>query len=292
MNHLPLFFLGVLFFSGSPALAGEIGTKDTIIYLRTLQAASGGFLPRQPAGASVQPSLRSTSSAIRALHYLGGEVPDKAACITFVESCFDPKSGAFRDTPVGKTDLFTTAVGIMAVVELKMPLEKYGKPASEYLTDHAKTFEDVRIAAAGFESLKQDSQRNKQWLKDIRKLTNPDGTFGEGAERARATGGGGALILRLGGMVDRDAVLAALKKGQRRTGGYGKGDAGDASDLETTYRVMRSFMMLKSQPNDVAALKAFIAKCRNPDGGYGTVPGEASSASGTYFAASIQHWLR
>jgi prenyltransferase beta subunit len=292
MARLTLLFLGALFFSGSPALAGETGVKDTIIYLQKLQASSGGFLPYQPTVVSVHPTLRSTSAAIRALRYLGGEVPDKAACIKFVESCFDPKTGAFSDTPRGEGDLFTTAVGIMAVVELKMPPDKYATPASRYVTDNAKTFEDIRIAAAAFESLKQASTRNDLWLKDIRKTENADGTFGKGTEQARATGGGVALALRLGGKIaEPDAVITVLKKGQRKTGAYGKGDAGDASDLETTYRVMRSFMMLKSRPDDVAALRAFIAKCRNSDGGYGIAPGQASSASGTYFAVIIQHWL-
>ena len=100
-----------------------------------------------------------------------------------------------------------------------------------------------------------------------------------------------AAILRLGGKVDERAVLDAMKKGQRKTGGFGKEDAGDASDLETTYRVMRSFMMLKSRPNDVPALEAFIAKCRNGDGGYGVVPGQPSSVSGCYYAAIIRLWL-
>ena len=293
MYRPPLLILWVVFFSDSSALAGEAGTKDTIIYLRTLQDLSGGFLPNRPKADSVQPSLRSTTAAIRALHYLGTDTPNKGACIKFVESCFDPMTGAFSDTPGGKADLFTTAVGIMAVVELKMPLERYAKPASQYLTDNAKSFEDIRIAAAGFESLKQKSARNDLWLKEIRKLANGDGTFGKGTEQARATGGGVALVLRLGGKIaEPDAVLTALKNGQRKSGGFGKGDAGDASDLETTYRVMRSFRMLKSRPDDVAALKAFIAKCRNSDGGYGVAPGQVSSASGTYFASIIQHWLR
>jgi prenyltransferase beta subunit len=293
MTRLRLLLLGSLFFSGSPAFAGESGVKDTIIYLQKLQTPLGGFLPNQPVATAGQPSLRATVAAIRALHYLGGEVPDKPGCAKFVATCFHPKTGAFSDTPQGAGDLFSTAVGIMAVVELKMPLEKYAPPASRYLADNAKSFEDIRIAAAAVESLKQKSIRNDIWLKDIGKIANRDGTFGAGADQARATGGGVALVLRLHGKIgDRDAVLAALKKGQRKTGGYGKAEAGDASDLETTYRVMRSFMMLKSRPDDVVALQTFIAKCRNADGGYGLAPGQASSASSTYFAVIIQHWLK
>ena len=38
-------------------------------------------------------------------------------------------------------------------------------------------------------------------------------------------------------------------------------------------------------------LRAFVAKCRNDDGGYGVAPGLASTAGGTYFASIILHWL-
>jgi hypothetical protein len=293
MTRVRMLLLASLFFSGFPAFGGEVGVKDTIIYLQKLQTPSGGFLPNQHEAVTGQPSLRATVSAIRALHYLGGEVPDKTACVKFVASCFQPTTGAFSDTPQGQGDLFATAVGIMGVVELKMPLEKYAPPASRYLADNAKTFENIRIAAAAFESLKQKSERNDLWLNDIGKMANADGTFGKGADRARATGGGVALMLRLHGKIaEPDAVLAALKKGQRKSGGFGKADAGDASDLETTYRVMRTFMMLKSRPDNVASLQAFIGKCRNSDGGYGVAPGQASSASSTYFAVIIQHWLK
>ena len=63
------------------------------------------------------------------------------------------------------------------------------------------------------------------------------------------------------------------------------------SDLETTYRVMRAFMMLKDRPSDVNGLRRFIARCRNTDGGYGVAPGQPSTVGGSYFAAIIRHWL-
>lgn len=293
MTRASPLLLGVLFFSPTTISAGETGAKDIIIYLQSLQTASGGFLPASPQpGESSAPTLRATTSAVRALRYFGGPVLKKQACATFVDRCFDPNTGAFADTPGGKVDLFTTAVGVMAVVDLKMPVDKYAEPAIKYLAENAKTFEDIRIAAAAFESLETESPRKEQWLKEIRKIQNADGTYGNGTGKARATGGAVAAVLRLGGKVaDADKVLQALKQGQRKTGGYGKDDAGDGSDLETTYRVMRSFMMLKSRPDDVPALQGLIAKCRNADGGYGVAPGQPSSASGTYFAAIIRHWL-
>ena len=45
------------------------------------------------------------------------------------------------------------------------------------------------------------------------------------------------------------------------------------------------------KPANSATLQSFIAKCRNEDGGYGGAPGQASSASGTYYAGIILQWL-
>jgi hypothetical protein len=279
--------LAAIFFVAAPAPGGETAVKEAIGYLQKLQSPKGGFLPMQPVAVSLQPSLRATSAAARALRYFGGEVPDKAECIKFVESCFEGNTGAFRDAPGRKADVFVTAVGVMAVVELKMPVDKYADRATKYLSENAKSFEEIRLAAAAFESLDKEAPRKEQWLKEIHKMQNSDDTFGEGANQARTTGGAAAAILRLGGKVDRDAVLKVLKQGQLKSGGFGINDA----DLETTYRVMRTFMMLKSRPADVPALEGFIAKCRNNDGGYGVKPGDASSASATYYAAIIRHWL-
>jgi hypothetical protein len=292
MKRFILLLLVPIFFAGTASPAGEKGSKDTIAYVRDLQTPLGGYLAKKPApGFSENISLRSTSAALRTLHYLGSDIPDRALSLKFVESCFNQATGGFADHPVGKVDVFSTAIGAMAAVELKAT-DRYSSKVVNYLTEHARSFEDIRIAAAALESLGKTSPRNEEWIKEIRKKQNTDGTFGTGAGQARDTGGAVAAILRLGGKVDRDAVLQALKKAQRKTGGFGKADAGDASDLETTYRVMRTFMMLKSRPDDVPALEAFIAKCRNSDGGYGVAPGQPSSVSGCYYAAIIRKWLK
>jgi len=41
----------------------------------------------------------------------------------------------------------------------------------------------------------------------------------------------------------------------------------------------------------VEQLRGFIDACRNRDGGYGVASGKPSTVSGTYYAATIQHWL-
>ena len=49
--------------------------------------------------------------------------------------------------------------------------------------------------------------------------------------------------------------------------------------------------MLKEKLANVEGMRRFIARCRNSDGGYGVTPGQTSSASGTYYAGIILHWL-
>jgi prenyltransferase beta subunit len=277
----------------APLGAGELGLKQTIAYVQKLQTPSGGFLPQAPApNIRAVPTLRSTSAAVRALHYLGADIPDKDACIKYVESCHDAASGGFSDGPKGKPDVYTTAVGLMALAELKMPAEKYAAGAIKFMTEKAKTFEEIRIAAAGLESLKEKSPRAEEWLKEVAKLQNEDGTFGKGPGKARATGGSVVTLVRLGGTpANTNNIVKTLVDGQRQNGGYGKDDE-IASDLETTYRVMRCFVMLKARPADTEGIRSFVAKCRNGDGGYGIAPGQPSSVAGTYFAAVITQWQK
>ena len=94
----------------------KTGVEQTTEYVRKLQTKTGGFLSAAPGpDATAEPTLRSTSAAVRALGYLKGKVPNPQECVQFVESCHDAASGGFSDAPRGKPDLFTTAVGIMAV---------------------------------------------------------------------------------------------------------------------------------------------------------------------------------
>jgi hypothetical protein len=91
-------------------------------------------------------------------------------------------------------------------------------------------------------------------------------------------------------VVQRQNVLKTLKDGQRPDGGFGKADA-EGSDLETTYRVMRAFVMLDAKPDNVEGVRSFVAKCRNDDHGFGVTPEQPSSVGATYYAAIISHWL-
>src|SRR6202043_1929575 len=102
--------------SARMALAGDPGVPATIAYLQKLQTPSGGFLAQAPTSENKgMPTLKSTSSAVRALHYLKGEIPNQEAAMKFIAGCYDAQNGGFVDTPKGKADVVTTAIGLMAV---------------------------------------------------------------------------------------------------------------------------------------------------------------------------------
>jgi prenyltransferase beta subunit len=267
--------------------------QQTVAALQDLQRQDGGFRPNFPGARSensTKSSLRATTSALRALKYFGGQVKHQQASADFVKSCFDKATGGFAEKPGGDPDATTTAIGLMAVVEVNLPVKDYSEAASTYLAKHARTFEEIRLAAAAMEAIQERSSQTEAWLAQIAQMRNEDGTYGKGDGIARATGGAVAAVLRLGGTVEqRDNVLRALQAGQRSDGGFGQ-EGKRGSDLETSYRVTRAFHMLKEKPNS-ERLRAFIGKCRNADGGYGVTPGQPSQVGATYFAAMILHWL-
>ena len=238
-------------------------------------------------------TLRATSAGIRAIGYWGGEVPDPDAARKFVGALFDKKTGGFRSSAAAdaRADVYNTAIGLMAVVELKMPLDEIEKPAIAYLGEHAKNFEEIRIAVAGLEAVGKLPPQSKDWLTQLEKMKNADGSWGKGDGAARDTGGTAVAILRLGGNLGaREAVLKAMRAGQRKDGGFGQ-PSSETSDLETTYRVMRCFMMMKEEPAEPAKVRAFIASCRAADGGYGVAPKQPSNVGGTYFAGIVLKWM-
>lgn len=277
----------------TPVLGQTAEEKQaTIEYLRNLQTASGGFMPAKAPEKKLPPSLRATSAAIRALKYFGGTPADAKSAAEFVARCFDKEAGGFRDHPdVADLNVGLTAVGIMAVIELKMPMSDYREKVEEFLNDRPKDFEEIRIAVAGFEALKRRSSRRDEWYALIIKMEGEKG-WGEGDGKARDTGSAVAALLRLGvKLQDRDVVqyVKTIKNGQRTDGGFGKAGA-KSSDLESCYRVTRALFMLKEKPN-VDELRKFISRCRNSDGGYGLSPGQPSAVGNTYFAGIILHWL-
>lgn len=258
----------------------------TAAYLASFQNHDGGFAAK-PGGPS---SLGSTSSAIRSLKYVGGSIPDVLGCVKYVKSCYNESSGGFAPTPDGTPDVRTTAIGLMAITELKIPADKMAEGAIKFFSQHVKGFEDVRIAVAGLEAVDRPSPDFEKWTKLVEEMRNPDGTFGKGSAQARDTGGAAVALLRMGVKLDkREAALAALRAGQRPDGAWSR-DGGE-SDLEASYRIMRCFYML-NEPPDLDRLRGFIARCRHSDGGYSVKPGGAPDLSGTYYASIISRWAK
>jgi poly(3-hydroxybutyrate) depolymerase len=286
----PLFGFGLLACVILSALVARAQTPQemaqTARYLAAFQNPEGGFAG-QVGGES---SLGSTSSVVRSLKNVAGSIPDVPKCIAYVKSCRDAASGGFAPKPGGTPDVRTTAVALMAVGELKVADEETVKGAVEYLSKNAKSFEDIRIAVAGLEAVNAKSPEFPAWTKQVNADRNADGTWGTNGGQARATGSAAVALLRMGAELDKkDAVLAALRASQRPDGGWSKD--GGTSDFETTYRVMRGFFMMKESP-DLDRVRSYVARHRQSDGGYSSTPGGTADIGGTYFATTVNRWVR
>jgi acetyl esterase/lipase/prenyltransferase beta subunit len=272
----------------SPALRAQTPAElaQTAAFVAAHQNPDGGFA----ATAGGPSSLGATSSAIRSLKYTAGSIPDVPACIAYVQKCRDADSGGFAQAPGGPPDVPTTAVGLMATSELKVAGDDIVSGAIRYFSGHVKGFEDIRIAVAGLEAVAAKSPDVPKWRTQVEADRNPDGTWGEGPGKARATGGAAVALLRMGVDLDKkDAVIAALKGGQRPEGGWSAGEG--PADLGSSYRVMRAFFMLGETP-DLDRLLAWIARHRQADGGYGPAPGKPADIGSTYSATIMIRWAR
>jgi prenyltransferase beta subunit len=286
----------LLSLSGQPAQLDQKDREATIRWILQQQVDRGGFLLKpHPPNLDVipQPSLRATSGAVRALLYLRAPIPNVDRHRQFVLSCYDPQSGGFAE-PGGQPDVTLTSVGIMAAVALQIPPQEYAR-SWEYLQRHAKSFEEVRIAAAAVEAagVKNCPFDIRPWIAQGHKAAEQALQRNPAQGGARDLGSAVALILRLGGDVTSEQnqrYTQFLRQGQRPDGGWGKSDS-EHSDLESTYRVMRAFVHLRSKPRDIPALSRFLAAQRSPQGAYAVAPAEAPSMSGTYYAAAMLHWL-
>jgi hypothetical protein len=299
MKRTCLFVLGFVAWLSPQCRAEPPFARRTIDYVQKLQFKDGKYKGSFGASENAGPSLGATVAAVRALRYLGGEVPDPDGCARFVDLCYAKDSGGFAGAPEGLSDVLTTSIGLMGVVDLKMNVDKYADGGVKYLEDKVRTFEDVRIAAAALEALHRTTKRKDLWLHVAQNVAGPDG----GTPGPRTLGGQLVAILRLTGETELAKVplpvayagtkpadvTNALLEGQFRDGGWTK-DGVKTSDLDTIYRVMRAVHMLKLKP-DVARLRTFLGRCLNADGGYGVSPGQPSTIAATYNAAIIYHWL-
>lgn len=279
-----LVFVFALISAACSAAPSQEHRAATLAYVHSLQNPDGGY---RPTAAAAPSSIGSTSSALRAIKYMGGQPGNRDGIVEFLVSRYDDSKGACSEVPGGPLSVRSTAVGLMAAVEVKIAADELAEPIAKinaYFAENAKSLPDIYIAAAALDSAKTRPLKMAEWIAAYEATRKPDGSYGNAAETAGAVN----TILRAGGTVkDPTALLAHLKAAQRPDGGFGAGEA--ASDLGTTYRVLRAINMLKGKP-DLERLNGFVAKCRNADGGYGPAPGQPSAVGPTYFAAIVSHW--
>jgi hypothetical protein len=282
--------LAAALFSGDDVTVHD---RPAIAFLGTLQTHSGGFVDvLPPKGKQPQPSLRLTRTALRSFRLLGARPADREAVIRYLKACYDPESGAFADRPGAKPDAISTAVGLMIFGELKLPVEPYVERGLKFMNDKTQGFEQIRMVASALEELNRRVPKADQWLKEVDRARNHDGSYGRaGPGLARTTALYVMARIRLGEEPEsKEAVLKVLREGQREDGGFG-GSTPGGSDLEACYRIVRVFAYYDAQPPHPEKLRAFIASCHNRDGSYGVQPGAPSSLHGTYYATIVRHWL-
>ncbi len=257
---------------------------QTAAYAAAHQNKDGGFAAK----AGQPSSLGATHSALKILKHVGGSVPDVLGCVKYVKSC-RVAGGGFAQAPGGKPDVVTTAIGLMAASELKISDSDMIREAVAYL-GRARVFEEVRMAAAGLESIGVYSPDTPRWYGQLQAMRNSGGSFGSGAAVPFVTGGVTAAILRLGMPLEhRDAIVRAIKAGQRPEGGWSKDDG--PPDLSSSYRIMRAMFMMRERP-DIDRLLAFVARCRKSDGSYSATPDGEGSLGGTYLGSILVYWSR
>lgn len=270
--------------------ADAAATDATVAYVSKLYDPPTGAFRVTPEG---KPSLRASNGAVKILQALGKPLPDPAKTKTFVVNCYDANAGTFAE-PGQKADVAINAVGVMVALELGVPKADI-KGAMDSLGRTAQTFEEVRIAAAAVEAwgVKECPFDLAPWAKIARDYMRTQQTVPGGpAEQARAGGSVAAFYARLDLEVpNKNDFKKHLAAGQKPDGGYGPPGV-STSDLETTYRVLRALKLLDAKPAKADGVAAFVATCRNADGGYGVKPGEASSMSGVYYAVRIGAWLK
>ena len=265
----------------------------TASVVKLLQNDDGGFASEK-GGAS---SVGATNSAVRVLKHVGGSVPNVIKAVAYVKSCFvagENGTGGIASTPGGKTDLMTTCIGLLAWGDLQIEPGTEVPACLKYLSENAKSYEEVRMSIAAFEAVKQsDKPTFERWTKQMESMANTDGTFGQGEKAAFMTGGTIAAFLRMGQPIhDARKILSVdlIRKAQKSDGGWSD-KPGDKSDIGATYRVMRSMYMMREKP-DMKRLYQFIADRRTETGLYAAVPGEKGNLGSTYTATILLWWAR
>ena len=105
------------------------------------------------------------------------------------------------------------------------------------------------MSAAGLEAIGVYSPDAPRWYHQIQGMRNADGTLRQAGRPCRSPpAASAAAILRLGMPLEhRDAIVKAIKAGQRPEGGWSKDDG--PPDLSSSYRIMRAMFMMHERPD-------------------------------------------
>jgi prenyltransferase beta subunit len=274
------------------ALLSAEKTAKTASFVLGLHGADGGYASQK--GAS--PSLRATLSARRSLKLLGEKAPNPEKDMLFVASCVDA-DGGFADRPGTPSSTALALSGLLVATDFGMhKMLQYTQlieTNKKLILNNAKTFEEVRMAAAVYEALGVPSPRRNEWVRIIRATHSDVGGYGPPNSRLRDTGGAVAALLRLKEPLakrEKEYLQEFLLSGQGREGGFGMTDTAHP-DLDCSYRIGRALWMLGATP-DAAKMRAFLESCRSPSGAYAPHPGEEPTLVDTYRALIISSWLK
>ena len=185
-----------------------------------------------------------------------------------------PQNGGFSDHPEAKPDAISTAVGLMILGELKLPVEPYVEAGLRFMSESTEGFEQVRMVATALEDLGRRVPKADAWLREIERaktLTVPmarargrdDGTPCRGG----ATAWGQAAHGRRGaeGSARRPAADGGF--GGDEEGGYGR-RPNEPSSLHGTYyaTIVRHWLTVESSPAIATAITPAPAHSLAPVG--------------------------
>ena len=164
------------------------------------------------------------------------------------------------------------------------------KEAIEYLGKNAKSFEEVRMAIAGLEAVPLHRPTFRAGSSRSRRCANPTAHSARGRARHTRPAGAAAAILRMGlKLENRDAIIDAIKAGQRAEGGWSKDDG--PPDLGATYRVMRALYMLARSPTWIDCSRSSRGAA-SPTAAMRAVPAAPATWAEPTTATIIIRWAR
>jgi prenyltransferase beta subunit len=280
----------------------------TIRYITGLQNTNGGFSPGVGTEPTIPATIPATLAAVRVLKYLRAEIPNLKQTQAFISSCLDSNNGGIKYFPddASKTDVYSTSVGTLALMDLKMGSVGICNDILVYLDGHTQNdFLNTYFAAfaweaigVGLPNMPMPSAIADRWISTIDAAADDGGTYG-GSTNVAATAEAVAAKIRLGQIDPFEGYIPSakfLQESQNPDGGYPE-FTGSESSVVITYEIMRAFDQLNSIvgqvcPLDPDGVTKFVASCGNSDGGYGDPPNDPlSAANPTYFAISALHIL-